>query len=115
VVVCGHYGCGGVRAVMDGTEHLENSPSLRSWLKIAQPGVEATREGAGDAEAWWRRAVEQNVIEQLANVITYPPVIEALAKGALVLHGWVYDLRSLELRVYDAREGAFALAAEVLG
>ena len=115
LVVCGHFGCGGVKAVVDGTEHLENSPSLRAWLEVARPGVEAARDGDGGLEGWWPRAVEANVVHQLENAITYPVVIDALAKGDLELHGWVYDLHSLELRVCDAREGVFALAAEILG
>ena len=115
LVVCGHYGCGGVGALIDGAEQLENSPSLRSWLQVARPGVEAAREGKGGAEGWWRRAIEENVIVQLENAVTYPVVRDALERGELALHGWVYDLYSLELRVCDVREGAFSRAAAILG
>jgi carbonic anhydrase len=114
VIVCGHYGCGGIRAVMDG-ENLEDRPALRSWLEGARAAVVATEEHAADPETWWRRAVEQNVLWQLAHATTYPVVIEALDRDALRLHGWVYDLHSLELWVYEPGRDAFVRAEEVMG
>jgi carbonic anhydrase len=114
VIVCGHYGCGGVRAVMDGASFTDR-PALRSWLEGARPAVLATQEHAADPETWWRRAVERNVLQQLVHVTTYPVVIDALERDALRLHGWVYDLYSLELWAYDPVLDAFARAADVIG
>lgn len=114
VIVCGHYGCGGVRAVVDGMD-LSADPSLSRWLEEARPAVAAAREHAADVEAWWRRAVEENVLVQLEHVITYPVVARALDAGALTLHGWVYDLYSLELKVYDPASDAFFRSSEVVG
>jgi carbonic anhydrase len=100
---------------MDGGAGLEDRPALRSWLTGAQAAVLATQEHAADPETWWRRAVEQNVLQQIAHVTTYPVVLEALERDALRLHAWVYDLHSLELWVYEPGRDAFVRAGEVMG
>ncbi|MSP59642.1 MAG: carbonic anhydrase [Myxococcales bacterium] len=118
VVVCGHYGCGGIRAVLDGLGHLQGFTSLTEWLRSAVPGVDRARamlpEEPTEGEVLWRRAVEENVVEQLANLVTFPSVGEALEAGKLVLHGWVYDLFSLDLSVYDVASDRFLPAEQVL-
>ncbi|MDP2308529.1 MAG: carbonic anhydrase [Pseudomonadota bacterium] len=104
IVVCGHYGCGGVKAMIDGVS--DSMPELRSWLAEAGVANSAARQHASDAGEQWRDAVEENVLDQLANLPTYPCVRERLAAGALTLHGWVYDLKG-GLHVYDHDAGLF--------
>lgn len=60
-----------------------------------------------------RQAVEINVLNQLENLLSFPLVRAAIAKGDLELHGWVYDMATLGLRVYDARERKFVAAIEL--
>jgi len=104
VVVCGHYGCGGVRAVVE--HHVpHDSPRLAEWLTHAAPG--ATRAALAGGERVLDKAVEENVEEQIANLASYPMVRERLERGALQLHGWVYDLKSGHLVVWDALADAF--------
>lgn len=99
VVVCGHTGCGGVQAALNGLEGMENMPSTRSWLKLALPAAQAAR---GDTfERRWRDAVEENVLIQLDSLLTYPVVAEAVKAGSLDLHAWVYDIYAAELHVYN--------------
>jgi carbonic anhydrase len=114
IVVCGHYGCGGVEAMLDGGKKLTAYPSLKEWLANVSDAVDAAREVEADEGAFWRRAVERNVILQLANVTTFPVASEALEAGNLALHGWVYDIEALELRVYDVTEDAFRPASAFL-
>ena len=112
LVVCGHDGCGGVEAMLDGGKKLYAFASLAEWLSNVTPAVERSRDN--DRATWWRRAVEENVLEQLGNVTTFPIAREALERGDLELHGWVYDLRALELRVYEADEDRFRPASQLL-
>jgi carbonic anhydrase len=112
LVVCGHDGCGGVEAMLDGGKKLAGMASLEEWLRGVTPAVERARDD--DRQRWWRRAVEENVLEQLGNVTTFPLARAALERGALELHGWVYDLGSLSLRVYDAEADSFRPASELL-
>ena len=103
IVVCGHYQCGGVKAMIDGVDG-ERMPELAAWIAEAAVTNSAAR-GAPSAEQW-DRAVEENVLDQLANLSTHPCVRERLEAGTLQLHGWVYDLRG-GLRVYDDEQARF--------
>ena len=80
-------------------------PELGRWIADAAVANTAARDGSGGT-AQWRRAVEENVLDQLANLTTYPCVQKHLASGELTLHGWVYDLQG-GLYVYDDEDARF--------
>ena len=104
LVVCGHYGCGGVKAMIDGMP--AGMPELASWLELAAAANAVARDASLPAEARWRRAVEENVLDQVANLSTYPCVRQGLEAGNLTLHAWVYDLVG-GLAVWDGETEAF--------
>lgn len=106
IVVCGHYGCGGVKAMIRGVDGAR-MPELEAWLKDAAILNAAARSSAyADEQTHWQRAVEENVLDQLANLPSYPCVKALLDAGELTLHGWVYDLRG-DLGVYDHAQQRF--------
>jgi carbonic anhydrase len=92
VIVCGHYGCGGVRAALRGDRH----GLVDNWLRHVRdvhdkhlPHVEALD---GDARRL-DRLCELNVLEQAVNVCQSTVVRDAWARGqALAVHGWIYRL-----------------------
>lgn len=92
VVVCGHYGCGGVQAAM---QHADLG-QLNGWLREIRDvyRLHADELGAiADETARYRRLVELNVQEQCVNVIKTSFVQRSFnAKGYPRVHGWVYDL-----------------------
>jgi len=93
VIVCGHYGCGGVKAA---TTNLDFKPILNMWLRNIKDVYRLHREELDqlhDENEKTNRLVELNVQEQVMN----------LAKTSIIqqnwkeekrpyLHGWVYDL-----------------------
>ncbi len=99
IVVCGHTGCGGIHAALHGGHGLDRMPSARSWLTLAEPAARAAQDEP--EEERWDAAVEENVLLQLDNLLSYPVVAEAVAADRLDLHAWVYDLRGARLLVYD--------------
>jgi carbonic anhydrase len=105
IVVCGHLGCGGVKGMIEGVDG-EKMPELKAWLADAAVSNSAARDEHLHGDDRWRRAVEENVLDQLANLTTYPCVREKLDAGALTLHGWVYDLHGA-LLVYDHDQARF--------
>ena len=112
LIVCGHDGCGGVKAVLDQMD-LAAQPSLREWLQGVETVVQqAGQEGSTDQRL--RRAVELNVLEQLRHLKSFPAVVKAVEQGTLQVHGWVYDIHALALRVYDPELGGFAPVQRVL-
>ena len=92
VIVCGHYGCGGVRAALDG----KSNGLIDNWLRHIEDVRErhaSLIENIPDYEGQWARLCELNVIEQVRNVARSTPVREAwLAGQELMLHGWIYGL-----------------------
>jgi carbonic anhydrase len=109
VIVCGHYGCGGVQAALRGTR----LGLIDNWLRHVQdviqrhaPSLEAIKDEARRTD----RLCELNVIEQVFNVGQTTVVESAWARGqALTLHGWVYSLengllRDLRLTASSTRE-----------
>ena len=98
IIVCGHYGCAGVRAALRG----DKIGLADNWLCHVQDvrrkhgrELEAL-ESEADRE---QRLCEWNVIEQVLNVSQTTVVRDAWAQGkTLSVHGWVYDLRDGLLR-----------------
>jgi carbonic anhydrase len=112
VIVCGHYGCGGVRAALDDTP-LE--PPLGGWIehiRQVRRAHQAELETLTSDDARWRRLCELNVAAQVASTAATPIVRRAWARGqTLLLHGWIYDLhdgllRDLELSATGPTDAA---------
>ena len=100
IVVCGHYGCGGIKAALAGAP---TEGPLGEWLAHARHvradhAAEIDAQPEGDARV--NRLVECNVRDQLLHVAATAPVRAAWAEGRdLRLHGWVYDLRDGRLKI----------------
>jgi carbonic anhydrase len=98
IIVCGHYGCGGVLAAL----RDEKLGLADNWLRHVQD-VRRTHqpqiENLKTEEERHSRLCELNVIEQVANVSQTTVVRDAWARGqALAIHGWIYDVRDGLLR-----------------
>ncbi len=98
IIVCGHYGCGGVLAALRDDRlglvdnWLRHVQDVR-WRHIAHLNCLLTEADRHN------RLCELNVIEQVVNLGQTTIVREAWARGSeLTLHGWVYDLRDGLLR-----------------
>ncbi len=101
VIVCGHYGCGGVRAALRG----DKLGLIDNWLRHVED-VRWRHQGQLDAlpdeDARHRRLCELNVIEQVVNVGQTTVVRDAWGRGReLAVHGWIYDLADGLLRDLD--------------
>ncbi|HET6654642.1 MAG TPA: carbonate dehydratase [Gammaproteobacteria bacterium] len=105
IIVCGHYGCGGVLAALRDEKH----GLIDNWLRhVQEVGLKYQAElDALDAEAdRHRRLCELNVVEQVENVSRTTIVREAWARGqALSVHGWIYGLEDGLLRDLDVSVG----------
>ena len=98
VIVCGHYGCGGVQAALRGTRLGLIDNWLRHVQDVMQRHTRLLERIEGEA-ARSDRLCELNVIEQAFNVGQTTIVESAWARGQqLTLHGWVYSLENGLLR-----------------
>jgi carbonic anhydrase len=92
IIVCGHYGCGGIRAALDNQVH----GLIDNWLtRIKDIYARNSKEidGLDNEEKRVNRMCELNVIDQVKSVTHTTIVQEAWARGQeLAVHGWVYGL-----------------------
>jgi carbonic anhydrase len=98
IIVCGHYGCGGVRAVIEQREVGLVSNWLRHLVDIREKFLPLLDTLNNDDERA-RRLCELNVTEQVRNVCQSTIIQNAWRqKQALTIHGWVYGLKDGLLR-----------------
>jgi len=98
VIVCGHYGCGGVQAALEGASYGLIDNWLRHVQDVAEKHSEALARCDG-AEARLRLLCELNVREQVSNACRTTVVQAAWERGQeLSVHGWVYALEDGLLR-----------------
>lgn len=93
VIVCGHYGCGGIRAALEKDSH----GLIDNWLRHVQDVARAHDVMLGaipNFDARVDRLCELNVIDQVLNVSRTTIVQDAWRRGhAVQLHGWIYGLK----------------------
>jgi len=92
VIVCGHYGCGGVLAAMDNNQY----GLVDNWIDHIKDVYRFNKDeldGISDFQGRARRFVELNVIEQVQDLKKTAVIKAAWAKGDMPsLHGWAYDV-----------------------
>ncbi len=111
IIVCGHYGCGGVRAVLEnnfgGQAHVER------WLRpLCDIASKHAGELASDSslEARWDKLCEINVREQVERLMESDVIVRARMRGDIFVYGLIYSLRDGLLRELVAHRPAPAMA-----
>ena len=98
VIVCGHYGCGGVRAALQ----RDRLGLIDNWLRHVQDVAEQhdpLLAPIADSSLRADRLCELNVIEQARHVAQTSIVEEAWQRGqSLTVHGWIYGIEDGRLR-----------------
>ena len=118
IIVCGHYGCSGVRASVMKERHGLADNWLRHIQDVQQQHA-ARLDAITDQSKQVDRLCELNVIEQASNVCRTSILEDAWARGQeLTVHGWIYGindglLRDLNVTVASASEAALAYARAV--
>ena len=92
IIVCGHYGCGGVRAALDNQDH----GLIDNWLRHIKDIYRCHQESI-DALPTDKQKLdllcELNIVEQVANVCHTTIVQNAWKSGQdLTVHGWIYSI-----------------------
>ncbi|MDQ3262558.1 MAG: carbonic anhydrase [Myxococcota bacterium] len=100
VVVCGHSGCGAMKALLSGG--VERAPNLEAWLKNGESALKdfhtGRNVGVDIPEA--DRLSQLNVLSQLEHIQTYPVVQARLRAGTLRLHGWWFDIGHAQVHTF---------------
>jgi carbonic anhydrase len=92
IIVCGHYGCGGVKAALSG----ESFGRLDPWLKSIDLN--------DFSNSQFDEACERNVLNQIENLKEVEVIKEAISSGQeLRLHGLIYDLKTGKLNIVETK------------
>jgi carbonic anhydrase len=102
IVVCGHYGCGGIAAMDE--EHCDDR-YIPIWLNNSYKAKERVDEKIASLriklsdEQRMQLVVEENVRLQLEHLREYPFVRNAMQDKKLSIHGWVYDMTTGDIKI----------------
>jgi len=101
IIVCGHYGCGGVKAAM-GNQPLGLIDNWIRHIKDVYRFHSVELDSIRNEETRYKRFVELNVIEQVNDLAKTSIVQEAWKKDQpLSIHGWVYGVGSGVIKDLD--------------
>jgi carbonic anhydrase len=98
IIVCGHHGCGGVRAAMDGCRHGVIDHWLQPIRDIADSHLDEL-DAIGSVPARLNRLCELSIMAQVEGLSRTPVIQSAWKRGkSLAIHGWIYGLDNGLLR-----------------
>ncbi len=109
IVVMGHSGCGGIRALLDGApKELDGEYSFISqWVGIIK---DAGKKVAALPEKERYTACEQEALKiSLRNLLSFPWIGEKARAGDLHVHAWHFDIPTGAIHAYDTNEDKFVL------
>lgn len=108
IIVCGHYGCGGVLAAMTNNNNGMVNKWLRNIKEVYQKH-EKELNAISDMDLRGRRLVELNVTEQVQNLGKTSIVQREWKRRNIQIHGWVYDIadgiiNDLDIKIQSAED-----------
>ena len=108
IIICGHSDCGAMKGILN-PESVAEMPAVANWLKYGDAARRIVQENHPELTDQQRldKLVEENVRVQMLNLRTHPCVAAAVARGAVSINGWVYDIRSGRIQYYDEAAAQF--------
>jgi len=111
IVVCGHTGCGGIKALANMADDTDPAhvldPHLARWVDYTRPAHALVKAAGIPAEDRQAEAERAHVQFQIDNLMTYPEVATRVSAGTLGVHGWLYDMMTGDLLTYDPATGTW--------
>jgi carbonic anhydrase len=113
VIVCGHYGCGGVEAAMSHKRYGYIDGWLRHIKDVYRFNAKEL-DAIDDEKERFDRMVELNVVEQVNNLAKVSFIQEEWENGEFpYIHGWVYDMHSGRIKELDCTVNSADLIEDV--
>lgn len=97
IVVCGHYGCGGIKTALKANDMGVLNPWLgyiRDVYRLHKKELNAIKSPGKKFD----RLVELNVLEQCINLVKINDVQKALLSNSIQIHAWVFDMKTGKLK-----------------
>jgi carbonic anhydrase len=114
IVICGHSDCGAMKGILH-PEKLGDMPTVAAWLKHGDAARRVVNDAYPDLtdEEKLPAITRENVAAQLRNLMTHPSVASRMARGELTLHGWLYDIRTGDVQIYEWQSLSFIALKDV--
>ena len=103
ILVCGHSECGAMIGIWNGIEKVKGE-QLQTWLLYGaklSPKIQN-----------YNQLSQQNVLQQIANLKTYPEIASRVESKAIHLHGWWFDIKNAEVSMYSQKTKEFQILDE---
>ncbi len=110
IVVCGHSMCGAM-AALSGEANLDKLPSVKTWIGHALSTKR--RLESQKSPCTLHDYVQENVLVQADNLKTHPSVSAALRTQRVQIFGWVYNIESGAVTIYDPTHRKFLPTSEL--
>jgi len=116
IIICGHSGCGGMKALLEGVDDPCCS-HLKLWLKHGAEALKSLREGVtlNSNLSEQDQLSQLNVLQQMKHVETYSFIQKKLKKKEVRIHGWWFDIGQAQVHCYEQSLNDFVLIDEVEG
>lgn len=112
IVICGHTQCGAMSALLT-PERIEALPALKAWLYHAQATKKRVDVLKHTDDQLLLDVIQENILVQINNLKTHPPVSAALLENRIRIYGWVYHFESGRVDMYDRTDKKFIPANEI--
>jgi carbonic anhydrase len=112
IIVCGHSNCGGCKALYLDDAELDKIPHTKKWLELvksARVKAETIIHDIGNINDYEWLVEQENIVEQMNNLLTYPLVEERFEKGLINIYGWYYDIGHGAVYNYNSKNNIFEL------
>lgn len=110
IIICGHSSCGAMKAAMQ-PDSVESLPHVKVWLdhcRAAKEAVEHNHGGLHDHHL--DEVTKQNIVLQMNHLKTHPAVFSKLHSKNVQVHGWMYDIKTGDVEIYDEEQSTFIKA-----
>lgn len=106
IVVCGHTGCGGIKALLEPIPP-DREAHLGRWVDYTRPAHRLMDAARVPDDIRFLETVKAHVQFQLDNLLTYDIVRQGVVSGKVNVHGWLYDMEQGEILAYDPEGGVW--------
>jgi len=112
IVVLGHAQCGGVKAFAEDAEPLSPGDFIGKWMSLMAPVMDQVGPRGALSSADYLTKLEQaNVVNSIANLMTFPRLRKMIERGDVGIHGAFFGVATGKLSVLDQATGTFTQVA----
>jgi len=114
IVICGHSNCGACNTIYQDENNLKDMPHVQKWLSIIKPVKERVEKQIPNANIYAKEWLteQMNIVQQMANLLSYPFIREKYVDQKIKIHGWYYIIETGEVYSYNKDTAKFELIAK---